>query len=143
MHALQGRWCVGYLRYEAAEAFDPAMRVHAAEGPLAWFAIHDDALPWPDAEEDDPPDDVTLAWDATLSRRDFDEALGPIHEAIANGEAYQVNLTQMLRASLRVPTGMSPGAASRHGSTPAKSKCCRCRPNCSLTGEIAGCSPAP
>jgi para-aminobenzoate synthetase/4-amino-4-deoxychorismate lyase len=112
-HALQGRWCVGYLRYEAAAAFDPAMRVHAAEGPLAWFAIHDDALPWPDAEEGDPPGDVTLAWDAPLSRRDFDEALGRIHEAIANGEAYQVNFTQMLRASLRVQSGMSQGAASR------------------------------
>lgn len=33
--ARQGRWCVGYLRYEAAAAFDPALAVHQADGLLA------------------------------------------------------------------------------------------------------------
>src|SRR3990167_8722469 len=46
--ALQGRWCVGYVRYEAAPAFDAALAVHAPDGPLAWFAVFDEALPWPD-----------------------------------------------------------------------------------------------
>jgi para-aminobenzoate synthetase/4-amino-4-deoxychorismate lyase len=45
--AQQGAWCVGYLRYEAAPAFDAAFTVHPADGPLAWFAVHDQALPWP------------------------------------------------------------------------------------------------
>ena len=35
--AHQGRWCVGYVRYEAAPAFDAALAVHAPDGPLAWF----------------------------------------------------------------------------------------------------------
>lgn len=39
--AREGFWCVGYLRYEAAPAFDVALAVHAAQGPLAWFAVYD------------------------------------------------------------------------------------------------------
>ena len=33
--AQQGFWCVGYLRYEAAAAFDAAFSTHAPDGPLA------------------------------------------------------------------------------------------------------------
>ncbi len=47
-HATAGRWCVGYLRYEAAPAFDAALQVHAADGPLAWFGVHEAPLPWPE-----------------------------------------------------------------------------------------------
>ncbi len=45
-HAKAGRWCVGYVRYEAASAFDAALQTHPADGPLAWFAVFDRALPW-------------------------------------------------------------------------------------------------
>ncbi len=45
--AQQGRWCVGYVRYEAAAAFDSALTTHAPDGPLVWFAVYDEALPWP------------------------------------------------------------------------------------------------
>ena len=45
--AQQGRWCVGYVRYEAAPAFDTALQVHTADGPLAWFAVYDAPQPWP------------------------------------------------------------------------------------------------
>jgi para-aminobenzoate synthetase/4-amino-4-deoxychorismate lyase len=50
--AQQGAWCVGYLRYEAAPAFDAAFTVHPAEGPLAWFGVHDQALPWPQSTQE-------------------------------------------------------------------------------------------
>ena len=40
--AMAGRYAVGYLSYEAAPAFDPAMRVRAGSRiPLVWFGIHD------------------------------------------------------------------------------------------------------
>ena len=39
--ALRGQWCVGYVRYEAAPAFDHALAVHATTGPLVWFGVHD------------------------------------------------------------------------------------------------------
>ena len=43
--ARQGSWCVGYVRYEAAAAFDAALQTHAADGPLAWFAVYDAPQP--------------------------------------------------------------------------------------------------
>ena len=42
--AAAGAWCLGYLRYEAAAAFDAALRTHRADGPLAWFAVCDQPL---------------------------------------------------------------------------------------------------
>jgi para-aminobenzoate synthetase/4-amino-4-deoxychorismate lyase len=95
--AREGRWCVGYLRYEAAAAFDPAFAVHASEGPLAWFGVHDEALPWPAS---DAPDGKAPAveWQAGLPRAAFDRNMRAIHDAIRSGELYQLNYTAPLRA---------------------------------------------
>ncbi len=49
--AHQGLWCVGYVRYEAASAFDAALQTHMADGPLAWFGVFEEALPW----KNEPP----------------------------------------------------------------------------------------
>ena len=38
--AKQGFWCVGYLRYEAAPAFDAALASADSDGPLAWFGVY-------------------------------------------------------------------------------------------------------
>src|SRR5688500_13643330 len=87
--ALAGRWCVGFVRYEAAPAFDAAFEVHAADGPLAWFAVFDapDASP-PPVASDGP---VRIDWNEGPSRADFNAAIAEIHRAIADGEVYQVN----------------------------------------------------
>jgi para-aminobenzoate synthetase/4-amino-4-deoxychorismate lyase len=100
--ARQGRWCVGYVRYEAAPAFDTAMAVHgddAAPGrPLAWFGVHAQALPWPQsvAMEDEPA--PTVAWQPGIDRARFDRNMAEIHRAIAAGEIYQVNYTAPMDA---------------------------------------------
>ncbi len=96
--AEQGRWCVGLVRYEAAAAFDAALRTHAADGPLAWFAVYDAPLPWsaPDAE---PP--AQVAWTDSPDRATFDAALAQIQQAIAAGELYQVNHTAPLHGMLQ------------------------------------------
>ena len=93
--AQQGRWCVGYLRYEAAQAFDSAFSVQAPDGPLAWFAVYDEALPFP---EDASLEALKtgIEWTETCLRPVFDAAVGHIQEAIAAGEMYQVNLTAPL-----------------------------------------------
>jgi para-aminobenzoate synthetase/4-amino-4-deoxychorismate lyase len=86
---------VGYVRYEAAPAFDAALKVHAADGPLAWFGVYAHALPWPDEKIDD--DDATrVHWQGGLSRADFDAAMDRMHRAIAAGDLYQVNYTAPL-----------------------------------------------
>ena len=98
-HAREGAWCVGYVRYEAAPAFDPAFAVHATTQPLAWFAVYDEALPWPAADVP-APDVVALQWQSLLSRPDFDAALDQLLHGITQGDYYQVNYTSPLRASL-------------------------------------------
>ncbi|OYD48291.1 chorismate-binding protein [Acidovorax kalamii] len=100
--AQQGRWCVGCVRYEAAAAFDAALLTHAADGPLAWFAVYDAPLPWPacdDGQGAEPPAQVT--WNDSPDRAPFDAALAQIQQAIAAGELYQVNHTAPLRGTLQ------------------------------------------
>ena len=88
-----GHWCVGHVRYEAAPAFDAALQVHAADGPLVWFEVHAGApSAWPPAEAAGPAE-ARATWLPTLARPDFDAAIARIHQAIGDGELYQVNYT--------------------------------------------------
>lgn len=91
----QGHWCVGYVRYEAAPAFDAALQVHAADGPLVWFGVH--AQPLPEVASETLPE-PTVAWNAAVARPVFDLNMADIHRAIAAGELYQVNYTAPLQA---------------------------------------------
>lgn len=103
--ARQGRWCVGFVRYEAAAAFDAALMAHAADGPLAWFAVYDAPLPWPEGADGgagEPPAQVT--WTDSPDRAAFDAALAQIQQAIAAGELYQVNHTAPLHGTLQGST---------------------------------------
>ena len=100
----QGAWCVGALRYEAAQAFDAALQTHPADGPLAWFAVYDEALPWPEpgalALGPVVGAEPTLHWHTLPGRAHFDVAFATLQQAIANGEFYQVNLTAQLHGEL-------------------------------------------
>ena len=115
-----GRWAAGFLAYEAAAGLDPDAVVHPGiDGlPLVWFAISD--------EPDQRAVDGAMAGSATRSAGnaasgggvaetapwsaepwliDQDEAeharrVALVHEAIARGETYQVNLTTRLRSRL-------------------------------------------
>lgn len=91
----QGRWCVGYVRYEAAPAFDAALQVHTADRPLVWFGVH--TQPLPEYTADDRPE-PTVHWHAGVDRAVFDQNMAEIHRAIAAGELYQVNYTAPLQA---------------------------------------------
>ena len=98
--AQAGRWCVGYVRYEAAAAFDAALQTHAAHdasGPLAWFAVYDAPGPWP---EDSSLPAAEVAWHGCPSRADFESALARIQQAISEGELYQVNYTAPMLGQL-------------------------------------------
>ncbi|SFU62929.1 para-aminobenzoate synthetase / 4-amino-4-deoxychorismate lyase [Polaromonas sp. YR568] len=109
--ARQGAWCVGYLRYEAAPAFDAAFTVHPAEGPLAWFAVHDKPLPWPQPAEGPSPQ---VQWQDVLPRPAFDAALAELQRAIANGEYYQANFTAQMKGVLAGEPGSAPALALFH-----------------------------
>lgn len=99
--ARQGLWCVGYLRYEAAPAFDAALAVHATpltDGPLAWFGVYAQAQAWP-ADNSTAP--VEVHWQPPLARADFDANMARIHQAIAAGDLYQINYTAPLHGTLQ------------------------------------------
>lgn len=106
--ALEGCWCVGYVRYEAAPAFDAALAVHAQGGPLAWFAIYDEALPWPESTAEHAA--AQVQWLETCPRPAFDAALSDIQRAIAAGELYQVNFTAPLEGAW---VGQPPAGAAQ------------------------------
>ena len=96
--ARAGAWCVGGLRYEAASALNDKLVTQPAPGPLAWFGVYaapGDAAPPPVAAAA-----ATVQWQSGLTRAGFDAALQQIHQDIADGRVYQVNLTRVLAAPL-------------------------------------------
>ena len=99
--ARAGAWCVGYLCYEAAGAFDEAFETHAPSDParpLAAFAVYD--APLNDAAFD-ADGTATVTWTGGPQRGAFDATIAEILRAIADGEVYQVNATAPLTGSLR------------------------------------------
>ena len=100
--ASEGDWAVGALAYEAAPAFDPALRTHPpARGlPLAMFGRY----AGPDERAASPAEDPAALgfapgdWSPGLARRAYDGAIEDIRTRISRGEIYQANLTFPLRA---------------------------------------------
>ena len=100
--ARDGAWCVGYLCYEAAGAFDEALETHAPSDPsrpLAAFAIHD--APLSDEAAFDSAGTATVRWTGGPQRDAFDTTIAEILRAIADGEVYQVNATAPLTGTLQ------------------------------------------
>jgi para-aminobenzoate synthetase / 4-amino-4-deoxychorismate lyase len=94
-----GAWAVGYVAYEAAPAFDPALRTRAPDPamPLAWFGLHDAPA---HAQRPRAGGGATLGPLAPeLSRAEHAAAVESLRESMAAGDAYQVNLTFRLRGS--------------------------------------------
>ena len=100
--ARAGAWCVGYLCYEAAGAFDEAFETHAPSDPtrpLASFAVYD--APLADAASFESADTATVRWTGGPQRDAFDTVIAEILRAIADGEVYQVNATAPLTGTLQ------------------------------------------
>ncbi len=106
--ATRGLWAAGFLAYEAAPGLDPALEVRSravddpfARLPLAWFAMferrEETVLPSP---KDDTPQDAN-AWQPSVDRDHYDEAIARIREHIVAGDTYQVNHTLRLRSTVR------------------------------------------
>jgi len=93
--ARAGRWAAGFVAYEAAPAFDPALRVRPpGPGPLLWFGIYDR----PSAPLRAGPGEARLSGLVPeMPRPRHAAALAAIRRALRDGAAYQVNLTLRLR----------------------------------------------
>ncbi len=112
--ARAGAWCVGGLRYEAAAAFDAALRTQAPPPgqALAWFAVFDAPGPWP---EEPPPvaHEPTVDWHGLPQRAPFDAALDAIHRGIEAGDYYQINHTARLQGRVQPAPGADAAATAQ------------------------------
>lgn len=93
-----GHYAVGFLTYEAAPGFDPALAVQRRGSlPAAWFAVvrRLDGLP---ALPDTQGAFRLGPWRASLTPREHAARVAAVRRAIARGDTYQANLTYRLRA---------------------------------------------
>jgi para-aminobenzoate synthetase / 4-amino-4-deoxychorismate lyase len=94
----QGWHAAGFLSYEAAPAFDPALRTQAGgEFPYLWFGLYPQprtvSLPQPAHPK------IPLDWQPTVDRSAYNAAIDRIRAYIAGGRTYQVNYTMRLQAN--------------------------------------------
>src|SRR5579871_3276420 len=95
--AQEGLYAAGYVAYEAAPAFDPALQVRSgATIPLAWFGLF--RAPVPLADEEGTGTFQVSEWRPSLSPSAYDRKIAAIRAAIGRGETYQVNFTLRLHA---------------------------------------------
>lgn len=97
--AKAGSWCVGYVAYEAAPAFDPGLICHEpVDGlPLAMFAVFP-APVVPQLRSAPSSAGMWGAWRDTAAPGIFDAEVAAIQRDIVDGRFYQVNYTTRLRA---------------------------------------------
>lgn len=95
----KGWHAAGFLSYEAASAFDPALQTHAARSadlPYLWFGLY------PEPEDIVLPPSIatrkTPDWTPTTSREEYDSSISKIKRYIADGRTYQVNYTLRLES---------------------------------------------
>jgi para-aminobenzoate synthetase/4-amino-4-deoxychorismate lyase len=92
----QGYTAAGYMAYEAAPAFDPALSTHPTNDmPLLWFGIYTPSAPSAEPCEAPLPSGVPspLAWQPQISAEAHASAVEHIRALIGAGDTYQVNLT--------------------------------------------------
>jgi para-aminobenzoate synthetase/4-amino-4-deoxychorismate lyase len=95
--ALRGLYAAGFVSYEAAPAFDPALQVNDCGGfPLLWFGLYDGMQ-----EVDLPVPAAGLElgktnWQASVGYAEFEAKVKRIKDLIRRGDTYQVNYTYRL-----------------------------------------------
>ncbi len=88
-----GLHVAGFVSYEAAPAFDDALRVRRPDArlPLARFTLFRERIAAPRLPP--PAEDPAPEWRPSIGEAEYLEAVGRIRELIAAGDSYQVNLT--------------------------------------------------
>lgn len=93
----KGFYAAGYLSYEAAPAFNPAMKVKGSpEMPLVWFGIFDKVHIQGERFPEKPYQ--VSEWRMASSKSLYKEGISRIKTAIEEGHTYQVNYTERLHA---------------------------------------------
>jgi para-aminobenzoate synthetase/4-amino-4-deoxychorismate lyase len=98
--ASEGMWVALALSYEAAPAFDPALKVKpSSEFPLAWMGVFEKRS---STDFNSIPDRPFLMseWEPQIDKRQYRQAIHSIRDYIESGDTYQVNFTFPLRGSV-------------------------------------------
>jgi para-aminobenzoate synthetase/4-amino-4-deoxychorismate lyase len=95
-----GLHAVGYIAYEAAPAFDPALAVHPPDTrlPLLWFGVGPAPVPEP-ASAGCTEDWWLGPWRAAWDADDYQAAFDRAQSQIRDGATYQVNLSFPMQAA--------------------------------------------
>lgn len=90
----EGLHAAGFIAYEAAPAFDPALVTCPPHSdlPLVWFGIYAKEQEQVRDEKDAPPPRLG-PWIPRVSRDEYEASLARLREWIASGDTYQVNFT--------------------------------------------------
>jgi para-aminobenzoate synthetase/4-amino-4-deoxychorismate lyase len=98
--AQRGLYAAGFISYEAAPAFGPALTVKESGGfPLLWFGLYDGAEPVDLPTPAPVPDAGRADWQPSVGFMEFESILKRIKALIRSGDTYQVNYTYRLSAS--------------------------------------------
>lgn len=93
-----GYTAAGFIAYEAAPAFDPALSVRGRpDVPLVWFGLFDNAEVVPELSVPDR-DERPVHWAPSIDWPTYRRAIEDVQAHIARGDTYQVNYTMRLRA---------------------------------------------
>ncbi len=88
----------GFVAYEAAPAFDSALRTRPpGELPLLWFGLA--KSPVPAAPPADPGPFSFGEWQPAWGQAEYEQAFARVKQHIRDGDTYQLNLTFPLRAA--------------------------------------------
>jgi para-aminobenzoate synthetase/4-amino-4-deoxychorismate lyase len=97
-----GLYAAGFLSYEAAPAFDAALKVRPDDSgfPLLWFGLYPAPLstagsPLPTANGQLP----TGPWTPSITPEEYERSLSQLRDHLFRGDSYQVNFTFRLRAA--------------------------------------------
>lgn len=92
--AASGKWCVGYVSYDAAPAFDPALAARRDPAvPLAVWGVFDGPTEVADVAPLQAGPHLAGPWAPDTTRGRHREALSRIRAHLLDGDTYQVNHT--------------------------------------------------
>ncbi|WP_406945111.1 aminodeoxychorismate synthase component I [Halobacillus sp. SY10] len=93
-----GYYVAGYVSYEAAPAFDHALRVHShPEWPLVWFGVFN-GFETKREDADSEPFQVSN-WELRGDYASYQKGIEVVKAGIERGDTYQVNFTTRMEAS--------------------------------------------
>jgi para-aminobenzoate synthetase/4-amino-4-deoxychorismate lyase len=106
----EGLWAVGFVAYEAAQAFDPTLpvRTHGQgemldEVPLAWFGLFRDrsqAEPFIGEGRVDASPYTVSPWIPTMDEDTYEENVHRVRRLIKSGDLNQINFALRLDAAI-------------------------------------------